>query len=90
MGKLVTAWELIWIFAAFPSLPNPGRFMAFVGIWSRKGLSSNGLEMNLYLGNPVGMSGLSDDKSFLGGMVYKGNLERVEVFEKMELLFNRI
>ena len=64
--------------------------MAFVGIWSRKGLSSNGLEMNLYIGNPVGMSGLSDDKSFLGGMVCEGNLERVEVFEKMELLFNRI
>ena len=25
--------------------------------------------MNLYLGNPVGMSGLSEDKSILGGML---------------------
>ncbi len=63
--------------------------MAFVGIWSRKGLSSNGSEMNLYLGNPVGMSGLSEDKSILGGMVCEESLERVEVFEKMELVFNR-
>ena len=63
--------------------------MAFVGIWSRNGLSSNGFEINLYLGNPVGMSGLSEDKSFLGGMVCKGSLERVEVLEKIDLLFNR-
>ena len=43
----------------------------------------------LHLGNPVGMSGLSEDKSILGGMVCEGSLERVEVFEKMELVFNR-
>lgn len=73
-------WELISIFAALPSLPNPGRFIAFVGIWSRNWLSSKGFVMNLYLGNPVGMSGLSEDKSILGGMLCEG-LGGVEVFK---------
>lgn len=69
-------WELIWIFTAFPSLPNPGRSMAFVGIWSRKGLSSNGFEMNVYLGNPFGLEDLSEDGSSLGGMLCEGNREK--------------
>ena len=29
--------------------------------------------MNLYLGNPVGISGLSEDKSILGGMMCEGS-----------------
>ena len=56
--------------------------MACVGIWSRNWLSSKGFVLNLYLGNPVGISGLSEDKSIFGGMMSNGSW-RVEGVQEM-------